>query len=125
MALLVAVCLTACNRVPGKDKLVTHTDHSVLAADRTDPIAEPEEEPLLPICVRACGHWTELRFRDPRGIDRLDPEARTALVEMLDRQRALNRAACEEQCVQADDHRRARCILRAMTSEETEACALR
>jgi len=119
--------LSACNRVPGnKVALVSASDKMV--TDRQTALenaAAEEEEALMPMCTRACGHWVSLRFPDPVGLNRVTPDELVMVNELLDQQRAVNRAECEEACSDGGDHRRARCVLRAMTVDESEACALR
>ncbi len=124
---LLLCSLTACNRVPGNKVTYAPATDKMTASFTTALESRDDDEDgmLMPMCGRACGHWVSLRFPDPVGVDRVTPEERATVAEILDRQRALNRAGCEEACIANDDPRRARCILRAMTAGESEACALR
>ncbi len=118
-----ALCLLmgACNRVPstGVPRL-----SQVLKSEGALLAEQPNQAPIEPLCVRACGHWVDLQFKPPMGWDRITAEETQRMSPLLDRQRALNRAFCEEACVSAQDRLRARCILRADTVAECEACTL-
>ncbi len=103
--IVIAVSVSGCNRVPGsRVKLERHASRSVNAievavieafeqgaVDRGGPTTEDME-----LCVRACGHWVGLRFQSPDGMQRLSPDERNTVNELLEQQRALNRADCEE-----------------------------
>ena len=116
---LLAAGLAGCNRVPS----------SKLPAAATTAMAEaladtPNHEPIEPLCTRACGHWVEVQFTRPTGWEGITSAEAERAGPILERQRALNRAFCEEACVEASDRKRARCILRANTPKECEACTL-
>ena len=122
---LVAVGLglqAGCNRVPSGS--VPRPPAAVKASQRALTVAQ-EQAPLEPLCGRACNHWVDLKFPDPIGYDRLAPQHAQRIREILERQRALNLASCEEACVAAKDRSRARCVLRAGTASECAACVYR
>ena len=123
---------SGCNRVPEKQvsanpiAAAVHgtVSPSIEAAAQKDNADKAEDE-LLPACQRACGNWVSLKFVDPTGLDKLSGDRASEYTEMMERQRALNLAACEENCLSAKDRTRTRCIRRAMTAEEADACARR
>ena len=111
-----------CNRVPETKP----TPAVVEKAPQGPPGSESPDTPpvaaLGDLCKRACGHWVQMRFPEPIGFDTLEPAGRERVVELLERQRAMNRTECESNCVDAKRRDRAACILRANTPEEADGC---
>lgn len=130
-----ALVALGCNRVPSKDEArssplstmlrssLTSDEESTAAGEAS--AADPGDEELPPLCGRACRNWVEVRFPDPVGYDRLLADEAQRVTEILERQRALNLAACEEACVRTGNTEIAWCVRRAMTADESVACASR
>ncbi|MFT7625445.1 MAG: hypothetical protein ACI9WU_004636 [Myxococcota bacterium] len=134
IALLLVSILGSCNRVPGNEKsgwalvesALSLSDEAVPAVavvgmdDPSVPFAASED--VVNMCARACGHWVGLQFADPVGLLRLTDKERERVDEILERQRALNRADCEDACAQRRDGDRARCVLQSLSPEQCQAC---
>ena len=131
-----SLVLAGCNRKPTSGtptlSLAASDDDKDEAEEATEPSSVKDlpvdiekEEELAPLCQRACKHWIDLRFPKPIGLEEVPQGGKERVAEILDRQRAVNGARCEEGCVKATDRDRAKCILRASTTDGIDACALR
>ena len=118
--------LSACNRVPAQDTPPV----AIVPAPEADAsgAAEPapeEDDAIEPLCSRACEHWVALRFQTPVGWAQVPDVQKPAAMELLVRQKELNRADCEERCARARKPDLAKCLLRSQSADDAVTCAAR
>lgn len=123
----VVLVIVACNRVP-----VPETPPVAIAAapapdasSATLPSEAEEDDAIEGLCARACESWVSLRFQTPVGWAQMSDASKPTAMELLVRQKALNRAECEERCVRAGNPDAAKCLLRAKSAEDATTCAAR
>ena len=119
-----------CNRVPSKDKVQTRSLATVLQAsyqarDRQNSELLAPVNDLTPMCERACENWIDVQFPDPVGLDSISGAPRESADEILTRQRTVNGAMCSEACIKNGERERVRCVIRAVTLAEFQACLTR
>ena len=122
--LLASTC--ACNRVPVPETppnaLVSQASPDASSSGAT-PAAPEEDDAIEGLCSRACDNWVGLRFQQPVGWAQVPDTAKPAAIELLARQKALNRADCEERCTHAKKPDLAKCLLAAKNAEAATTCA--
>jgi len=118
---------TGCNRVPDHRvsvNSVVSTYGRTLAKAGFTPARAPNKPQvaLEPLCEDACRNWVQVQFREPKGLRHLTPSQRASTEELLERQRVLNQASCEDLCVGARDRERAFCLRDATNLQGIRAC---